>query len=125
MCHKLGFLLPNEIGDVLLLFPCVEPRVNLCLVMCREEFTRGEETFSFFTYKYSNYNALAKICHQSSDCSHVELLFTHVARKEHHLCISEVLRSVRFFYVYIISSQAQQGVCFKQQSLFKCMGGMA
>lgn len=95
MCHKPVFLLSNEIDDVLLLFPCVEPRVNLCLVVCHEEFTRGkrEETllllgfFFFFTYKYSNYNAFVQICQQSSDCSHVELLFTHLATKEHHLCI--------------------------------------
>lgn len=123
MCHKLEFLLPNEIGDVLLLFPCVEPRVSLCLVVCRcEEFTRGEKRRDFFSHINTVITMfLSKICHQSSDCSYVEFLFTHVATKENHLCISEVLSVFLCLHVRF-SSRAQQGVRLKQQSLFKCTG---
>lgn len=39
-------MLPNESGDVLLLFPCVEPRVNLCLVVW------GEGTLFFFFFSF-------------------------------------------------------------------------
>lgn len=62
----------------------------------------GKREDFFLTYKYNNYNYFVLISHLSSDCSHVELLFTHVATKEHHLCIVLCIcvsakKSVRIF----------------------------